>query len=443
MNLSLLRRFSEQLASHQTLVNLKRTGDNLFKLECDNALYYIDLTRGRSTAFIAPPLFGMKQYQAPFDLSLQRYAARANILWARVEGGNRILQIGLENRGSYKSLRSILQLEFTGRNTNAILLDEAGVVIDALRHIGNERSFREVKIGQKLDSLPEPSKPLTERALPEGLGIQELLEMEYQKRLERELLERQKGAILSIEKKRDRLLLSLSQITNEEELAQEAKRLRGQGALLLANLYKLSSFSPCVKLESQEGEVSLEMPPLARSFSEAAQIFFESSKKLEQKAKNLHIEREMLEDKILFYNRQMALIKAAKSVEDVMILAPKKQRAFKSEEKKEEFESFFIEGVKVSFGKNERENVKLLQSAKAEDTWLHVRDIPSSHMILRGGKGKIHANILQKAAEILVGFLDVSGGNYWVDFTKRKFVKITEGAQVVYAKHETITVKKE
>ena len=444
MKLALLLKVAELLSRHKLLVNLKRIGDNLFKLECDSVIYYVDLTRAHSTIFTAPaPILGTKHYQAPFDLWLKRATSRAEILGVEVEDGNRILRLKLLSRGSYKALCTTLQLEFTGRNTNAILLDENGIILDALRHISDNRSFREVRIGKPLAPLPPPKEPLCEKPLCAGLSVQELLELEYQRRLERELDERKRFAIQSLEKRLGKILMLLANLGNEGELLEESARHKEDATLLLASLYKLTHFALEVELESESGRRVVAIPARARSFSEAAQILFESAKRLAQKAQNLHIEREFLEGKAAFYHRQITLISECKSLEDIDILAPKRRNSAKSEGKKEEFESFFIEGIKVSFGKNQRENVKLLQSARAEDMWLHVREIPSSHMIIHSGKGKIPQSVLQKASEILVGFLETLAGSYLVDFTKRKFVKITEGAQVVYAKHETITVKKE
>ena len=74
---------------------------------------------------------------------------------------------------------------------------------------------------------------------------------------------------------------------------------------------------------------------------------------------------------------------------------------------------------------------------------MHIRGIPSSHCIIHCGKAKISDIILRKAAQILAGFTRDCDENYAVDYTKRKFVKITLGANVVYAKAQTIQLKKD
>ena len=67
------------------------------------------------------------------------------------------MQLFLETQNSYKTNQVILQAEFTGCYTNLILLTTNFIVLDALRHITQEQSFREVKI-ETTTSLPQPSK---------------------------------------------------------------------------------------------------------------------------------------------------------------------------------------------------------------------------------------------------------------------------------------------
>ena len=68
------------------------------------------------------------------------------------------MQLYLEAQNSYKTNQVILQAEFTGCYTNLILLTTNFIVLDALRHITQEQSFREVKIGKPLLPLPQPTK---------------------------------------------------------------------------------------------------------------------------------------------------------------------------------------------------------------------------------------------------------------------------------------------
>lgn len=144
MNLSTLQKFANYF--NQTppckLRSIYRIADNLFKIDINGDLFFIDLSKGKSTIFISKDaLVSSKVYQSPFDKSLQKYCFNALIIQAKVDGNNRILQLVLQIKNSYKTSQVTLQAEFTGRNTNLILLDSNKIVLDALRHITKEQSF--------------------------------------------------------------------------------------------------------------------------------------------------------------------------------------------------------------------------------------------------------------------------------------------------------------
>jgi len=94
-------------------------------------------------------------------------------------------------------------------------------------------------------------------------------------------------------------------------------------------------------------------------------------------------------------------------------------------------------------GRNSKENIELLKEAKANDIWMHVRDISGSHVIIRTDKQNLPDSVIESAAKLCVDFSTQMAGNYKVDYTKRKFVKITEGSRVEYDKYKTISVLKE
>jgi len=106
-------------------------------------------------------------------------------------------------------------------------------------------------------------------------------------------------------------------------------------------------------------------------------------------------------------------------------------------------ETFWIEGYKVQLGKNERGNVNLLKKARARDIWLHLRDRPSTHVVITTDKQKVPDSVLRAAARLCVDFSVMSPGTYEVDYTPRREVKIQEGANVLYNKYETLTVDRE
>ena len=77
-------------------------------------------------------------------------------------------------------------------------------------------------------------------------------------------------------------------------------------------------------------------------------------------------------------------------------------------------------------------NITLLQEAKKNDIWLHVKDLPSSHVIICTEKQNVPEPILVFAAKLCVDFSMTQKGGYLVDYTKRKNVKPFDGANVAY-----------
>ncbi len=75
---------------------------------------------------------------------------------------------------------------------------------------------------------------------------------------------------------------------------------------------------------------------------------------------------------------------------------------------------------------------------------MHVRGIPSSHLIIKDpiSRGS-QKDVIAKAGKLCVDFSIKRAGDYEVDYCKRRFVKIQEGSNVEYDKYQTITVRKD
>ncbi|MDO7253346.1 NFACT family protein [Helicobacter cappadocius] len=441
MKLWLLKNIARFLSDQEMIHNIKRIDDNLLKFELKEKIFYFDMTKGNSGVFLMPkPLLGAKIYNAPFDVFLSKLCSRAKIINANVDGNNRILKIECDQFGTYKNTRFYIQFEFTGKHTNVILLDDKNIVLEALRHINIDRSSREVRIAEVLKPLEQRNMDFSEEMKilsNEELFVQ--LENAYFENLDKKLKIKKEIITSRISKKIKKLQMLLDDLPKEDDLHQKAQKLSQSGTILLANLHQIQNFASEVRLKDFSGSyVCITLPEGIRTPQEGVNMMFKEAKKLTQKAKNTHIQVQNLSDKIDFLKQENIYIQNIQNIQDLVILEPKKQNK-KSPPK---YEVIFIEGIKVSIGRNKSENQSLLEEAKADDIWLHIRDIPSSHMIIHCGKGKIYDEVIHKAGEILVGINSIQTGNFSVDYTRRRFVKIIEGSNVVYAKHQTFHYKK-
>ncbi len=88
------------------------------------------------------------------------------------------------------------------------------------------------------------------------------------------------------------------------------------------------------------------------------------------------------------------------------------------------------DGTRILVGKNNTQNDALtFKAAAPSDIWLHVRDIPGSHVVLRTGGAPVPDETLHLAAQLAAHFSKARGSsNVPVDYTSIRFVKKPAGA---------------
>ena len=91
-------------------------------------------------------------------------------------------------------------------------------------------------------------------------------------------------------------------------------------------------------------------------------------------------------------------------------------------------------------GKNAAQNDRLTLGAKPEELWLHAKDMPGSHVIVRC-EGEIPLGTLKEAAMLAAWYSKGQrSSSVPIDYTRRKYVKKPSGAvpgRVIYTHHKT------
>ena len=102
------------------------------------------------------------------------------------------------------------------------------------------------------------------------------------------------------------------------------------------------------------------------------------------------------------------------------------------------------DGTEIVVGKNNYQNDKIRQSADPNDIWLHTKDIPGSHVILKTGGIEPSEETLVTAAKIAAYFSQYKeSSNVPVDYTACKFVKKPSGSKpgfVIFFNQHTLYV---
>ena len=398
------------------------------------------MTRSNSFIYKNDSTRPIQSFNAPFDKLLHSLVSSSTILNIEVPENERVLRFTLAPKSAYKEQKIFLQFEFTGKHTNSILIDENEVTIEALRHIDSNASFRVIRPGVELLAIP----PFERTEVEHDLGdISNYLSKKYTDFEAKRVQTLKKQKRLSVEKKQEKLQKLLNKLPNVEKLEEEMKRYQNYGNIVLANLYQIKAYDKTLKTYDFEGnEISIKLPKgiVPNRMSE---YFFNQAKRAKSKSKNIHIEEENLRTKYEFYSNMHHAIQQAKDSTELELLVPKKGKSQRKKEKIKECELFWIDDYKILIGRNAKENQALLKIAKSNDLWMHIRDIPSSHLIIKTDKQNLPEMVIQKAAKLCVDFSLTQAGDYDVDYCKRRFVKIQEGSSVEYDKYQTIRVRKE
>ncbi len=438
MKLSHLKQIIIYLQKFQKISAIYRVSDTIIKVAFGkNNEIYFNMVRSNSSMFKCESYSRSKIYNAPFDVVLAKRFNRSNILNVELLNDDKIVRFKTSVASAYKEEITYLQFEFTGKYTNIIILDEQNIVLEALRHVDLFSSFREVRVGQKLLDIPNAPFVAAEYPLED---VEEFLYSVYEKERSQKLDSLKKQKISLINKKLSKLKKLYKNLDDEQKLQEEIQTSQHYGNLVLASLHKIKPYVEVLELEDYDGQIiKIKLEKSFRSASAIADFFFGKSKKAKQKAKNLHIQKDSLGSKIKHNELFINTIKDAKDVAKIELLFPK-QLKNKKIKKDDSIETFWIEGYKIQLGKNEKGNISVLKNAKAKDIWLHLKDQPSTHVLITTDKQNVPLGIINGAARLCVDFTTTSKDKYLVDYTPRREVTMQNGANVLYNKYKTIEV---
>ena len=98
------------------------------------------------------------------------------------------------------------------------------------------------------------------------------------------------------------------------------------------------------------------------------------------------------------------------------------------------------DGIEILVGKNAAQNDRLTLGAKPGEMWLHAKDMPGSHVIIRA-EGEIPRDTMRQAAMLAAWYSKGKNSSMVpVDYTLKKYVKKPSGAapgKVIYTHHRT------
>ena len=258
----------------------------------------------------------------------------------------------------------------------------------------------------------------------------------------------------------NRLEKKISKQQDTLELAAQADTYRIQGELLTANLYQVQKGQDSITVtnfysEDQE-PISISLDP-SLSPAENAQAYFKRYTKAknslqitEQQLQESRSELEYLEE----VQTAIALAETIGEIEEIreeliaegyLKTKPTKGRKQRKPDPAPPLQFISQDGFPIFVGRNNRQNDQVTFSiASSSDIWLHVKDIPGSHVIIKSGGKPVPDTTLVQAAEIAAYYSKArDSATAAVDYTTRQKVRKPKGAKpgkVIYDSHRTILV---
>lgn len=267
-----------------------------------------------------------------------------------------------------------------------------------------------------------------------------------------------KNAISKLEKK---LLIFSDAISSEEE----NEKLRLYGELITANLYSIPQRVSSVALSNYYTEppelMEIPLNPMLSAADNAQKYYSRYRKAKLAREHALEMQKTVTDelaylDDILYtlsccdgeseLNEIRQELVSAGYVKDTQTKKNKNGRTAASVKlpPSKPYSYTSKDGIKIFVGKNNRQNDKLTTSiASPNDTWLHVKDIHGSHVIIRS-EAPIPDGTLYEAAMLAAYYSKARGSaNVPVDYTLVKYVKKPSGAKpgmVIYTHQHTVYV---
>ncbi len=260
----------------------------------------------------------------------------------------------------------------------------------------------------------------------------------------------------------DRAIIKLAKQKEELLESKDREKYKIYADLISANIHLIPKGADTIELENfyDENLGKLEIPldyKISPAFN--AQRYYKRYSKLKT-AENLLIKQiPETEDEILYLENVLVSIDNSIEVEEldevknelikegyIKESSKNKKKAKNKEERlSSPYQYVSSDGFTIYVGKNNRQNEKLtLKTANRDDIWLHVQNMPGSHVIIQKNNKELPDTTLEEAA-ILAAYYSKgkNSNNVSVDFTERKNVRKQAGAKpgmVVYDNFKTINV---
>lgn len=289
-------------------------------------------------------------------------------------------------------------------------------------------------------------------------SISECMEAYFGDKALRDTVKQKSSDLLRfLQNERNKNVKKLTKLQQDLLEADDAERYRIAGELLFASLHSIQKGDKQVELvnyyeESQPME-KIQLDPLLTP-SENAQKYFKKYNKFKNSLAVIEEQMKLANEEItyiegLLQQLQYATLSDIDEIrEELVTQGYLRDRASKGKKKKKNARPTLhvytsSEGIELYVGKNNIQNEYVTNRVgKPNDTWLHTKDIPGSHVLIRSdayGEDTLH-----EAAQLAAYFSQAkASSSVPVDYTLIRHVRKPSGAKpgfVIYDNQKTLFV---
>lgn len=282
-----------------------------------------------------------------------------------------------------------------------------------------------------------------------------LLDEFYENKAERDRVHQQSNdlsQLLTNERKKN--INKLQKLEKDYKETNRAKEYREKGEVLTAYMHQVQQGQTSVELENFYNDNELIKIELDAQKSPAANAQWYFSRYQKMKNRKMHLETQIPQtnQEIDYIDSILAQLEIASS-DDIDEIREelrdqgylKKQRANRKKKKKSTGpEKYYAsDGTLIYVGKNNNQNDQLtMKTAHKNEWWLHTKDIPGSHVVIRSDKPS--EETIEEAAILAAYFSKYRlSSSVPVDYTQIKHVHKPNGAKpgfVIYDNQNTVFV---
>lgn len=262
----------------------------------------------------------------------------------------------------------------------------------------------------------------------------------------------------SISIKLDRLYNKLNKQEKELIESENAEIYKIKGELITSYIYMIEKGMESVEVanfyDPEYKNITISLNPNFTP-SENAQKYFKKYNKMKTAKKEITSQIEITKEEINYLENIILSIENCENLAELMDIREELSKVgylrAKNNSKKETklttkpHEFISSNGFKILVGKNNKQNDNLtLKIASNEDIWMHTKNIPGSHVIIKTEGKEVPDETIFEGA-MLAAFFSKSkmSSQVPVDYTKKKNVKKPNGSKpgmVIYETNSTIYV---